>query len=84
LESGDLRLFVERGGRSLLTHGTVGAANVGALATIAARSKKFEVTTVDGEPVAHSQIERLLRDAGFAPTPRGLVLVTARQGWSRS
>ncbi|GAC1339653.1 MAG: DEAD/DEAH box helicase [Candidatus Dormibacteria bacterium] len=81
LESGELRLFIERGGRSMLSFGAVGAAAVSALGIVAARLRKLEVMTVDGIPVSSSPLAGALREAGFVPTPRGLILVPASSGW---
>ena len=74
LEGGELRLYLERGGRSLLTFGTIGAGALAALATVAGRSGKVEIQTVDGEPVAGSALEPAMRAVGFGVSPRGLVL----------
>ena len=69
-----LRLYLERGGRSLLTFGAVDTAELAALAEAARRLGKVEVLTVDGEPVAGSRLERAMREVGFGVSPRGLVL----------
>ncbi|MFN2450964.1 MAG: DEAD/DEAH box helicase [Candidatus Dormibacteria bacterium] len=81
LESGQLRLFVERGGRSVVTSGEVGSGAVAGLATVAARLRKLEVVTVDGTPVAASPLGPALREVGFVTTPRGMMLVPPNAGW---
>jgi ATP-dependent Lhr-like helicase len=79
LRGGLLRLYIERGARSVLTAGPVLSLDVAALAALAARAGRMEVLTVDGAPVAASSIAPLLRDAGFAVSPRGLVLYGDRR-----
>ena len=79
LDSGELRLYLERGGRSLLTVGQVYLEHLKALAVLAARFGKLEIQNVDGGPVRGSPVEGLLREAGFGATPRGLVLWPERQ-----
>lgn len=74
LDSGDLRIYVERGGRSLLTCGAVAQEHVRRLHSIVDRQGKLEVRTVDGMPVGESSLNPLLIEAGFKPTHRGLVL----------
>jgi ATP-dependent Lhr-like helicase len=73
LDSGLLRLFLERGGRSLLTRGDVGVEHVRALVAIATRAGKVEVQRVDGWPVRRSPLAAVLTEAGFGQSPRGLV-----------
>jgi ATP-dependent Lhr-like helicase len=79
LDGGELRLYLERGGRSLLTIGGVEPAHLHALAAIAARSEKLEIQSIDGAPVKGSQLEAQLRDAGFGSTPKGVVLWPERR-----
>ncbi|HEY8737886.1 MAG TPA: DEAD/DEAH box helicase [Candidatus Dormibacteraeota bacterium] len=79
LDGGELRLYLERGGRSLLTVGDVAAAHLQALAGAAARVDKVEIQTVDGAPVQDWPLQNLLREAGFGATPRGLVLWPERR-----
>jgi ATP-dependent helicase Lhr and Lhr-like helicase len=75
IDGGDLRLFLERGGRSLLTNGEVSADHVRALAGVAVRAGgKVEIRTVDGTSARGSAHEATLRDAGFCASPRGFVL----------
>jgi ATP-dependent helicase Lhr and Lhr-like helicase len=74
LDGGRLRLFLERGGRGLLTCGDPGPEALAALATVADRLGRLEIVTVDGQPVRGSALEPALRAAGFGASPRGLVL----------
>ena len=74
LDAGELRLFLERGGRSLLTFGEVDLGHLQALATRAAHEDKLEIQQVNGAPVKDSALESLLRQLGFGASPRGLVL----------
>ena len=75
LESGQLRVFLERGGRSLLTFGSVDAGHLAALASVAVAAGKVEVLKIDGAPVHESSLLHALREAGFKSSPRGLVLL---------
>jgi ATP-dependent helicase Lhr and Lhr-like helicase len=79
LDGGELRLYLERGGRSLLTVGEVQPAHLRALAGIAARLEKLEIQSIDSAPVKGSPLEDLLRDAGFGTTPKGVVLWPERR-----
>jgi ATP-dependent helicase Lhr and Lhr-like helicase len=79
IDRGELRLYLERGGRSLLTVGEVQPAHLQALAGIAARTDKLEIQSIDGAPVKGSRLENLLRDAGFGTTPKGVVLWPERR-----
>ena len=72
LDSGELRLYLERGGRSLLTFGEVLPQHLAALAIAAGRAGKIEIQKIDGGDV--QPLESMLRDAGFKSTPRGMVL----------
>ncbi len=83
LEAGELRLYLERGGRSLLTAGQVDLAHLQALAGAATRFEKVEIQKVDGSAVRASPVEGLLREAGFAATPKGLVLWPERRPLAR-
>jgi ATP-dependent helicase Lhr and Lhr-like helicase len=79
LDGGELRLFLERGGRSLLTFGAVELSHLQALAGIAARTDKLEIQTIDGAPVKESGLEGALREAGFGTSPKGVVLWPERR-----
>ena len=74
LDDGELRLYMERGGRGLVTFGEVTVEALAALALNAGRTGKVEVRTVNGEPVAGSALEPMMREVGFGVSPRGLVL----------
>ena len=75
LESGELKLFLERGGRSLLTFGSVDVGHLAALATAAAASGRVELLKVDGASVHDSGLVPALREAGFKSTPRGMAVL---------
>jgi ATP-dependent Lhr-like helicase len=79
LTDGELALYVERGGRTLLTFtddpdrlGRV--ADALALAVRDGALGRLAVERADGEPVFDSPLARALTDAGFRPTARGLRL----------
>ncbi|HYW25449.1 MAG TPA: DEAD/DEAH box helicase, partial [Terriglobales bacterium] len=74
LDGGEVRLYLERGGRSLLTRGAVDVEHVRALAAAAIRTGRVEVQRVDGAPVRQSPLAPALIEAGFGQSPRGLVL----------
>ncbi len=78
LVGGRLALYVERGGRTMLTFGTeptYGPA-VSALAAAVTRGAvgTLSVERVDGERPLSSPLADALRGAGFHPTPRGVRL----------
>jgi len=73
LDGGLLRLYLERGGRSLHTMGEVTADHARALAAVATRGGRLEIVSVDGGPVHGSKAESALRESGFGASPRGLV-----------
>ncbi len=77
LESGELRIFLERGGRTLLTFGAVDAGHLAALAAVAGSSGRVEILKVDGAPIHESGLLPSLREAGFKSSPRGMVLLGA-------
>ncbi|HEY8760911.1 MAG TPA: DEAD/DEAH box helicase, partial [Candidatus Dormibacteraeota bacterium] len=74
LESGELKLFLERGGRSLLTFGSVDVGHLAALASAAAAAGRVELLKIDGASVHDSGLVPALREAGFKSTPRGMAL----------
>ncbi|HEU4400264.1 MAG TPA: DEAD/DEAH box helicase [Actinomycetota bacterium] len=79
LTDGELALYVERGGRTLLTFtddpDRLGrAADALALAVRDGALGRLAVERADGEPVFDSPLARALTDAGFRPTARGLRL----------
>ena len=80
LDSGELVLYLERGGRSLLTNGQIRPDHVRALLGVAINAGKVEIQRVDGLPVMESPIAAMLREAGFASTHRGLVAYGGRSG----
>jgi ATP-dependent Lhr-like helicase len=78
LDEGELKLYLERGGRSLLTHGEVTPEHLRALIGMAVAAGRVEVQRVDGVPVMDSPLNALLREAGFTSTHRGLVAYPGR------
>jgi ATP-dependent Lhr-like helicase len=79
LVDGRLVLYVERGGRSLLSfteeEAAVGpAADALALAVREGALGRLTVEKADGEPALRSPLGAALETAGFHPTPRGLRL----------
>src|SRR6202022_3201631 len=78
LDGGRLVLYLERGGRSLLTNGEVTIDHLRALVTAAVHGGKLELQRVDGVSVIDSPFAALLREAGFSSTHRGLVAYGAR------
>ncbi|GEK18829.1 Lhr family helicase [Cellulomonas persica] len=86
LVDGGLALYLERGGRTVLSFAeddeTLAAAARG-LAAVVARTGRLTITRIDGAAVladgaVHSPAGRALVAAGFATTPRGLRLGTDR------
>jgi ATP-dependent Lhr-like helicase len=73
LDSGRLVLYLEKGGRSLLTQGQVMVEHLQALIALATAVGKVELQRVDGVAVTDAPIAPLLREAGFSSTHRGLV-----------
>jgi ATP-dependent Lhr-like helicase len=79
LVSGRCVLYVERGGRTLLSFAEDAdllqpAADALALAVRDGALGKLSVERADGAPVATSPLGEALEAAGFRPTPRGLRL----------
>ena len=72
VEDGALKLYLERGGRSLLTFGQVDVGHVAALMAVL-KQVKVEIQRVDGAEVTASALSPLLREAGFGSSPRGMV-----------
>ncbi|TMD95863.1 MAG: DEAD/DEAH box helicase [Chloroflexi bacterium] len=78
LDDGRLVLFLERGGRSLLTTGAVQLAHLQALIAIATGAGRVELQKVDGVAVMDSPLRAALREAGFSQTHRSLIAYGAR------
>jgi ATP-dependent Lhr-like helicase len=74
LDSGELRLYLERGGRSLLTRGEVSEEHVRVLTAAATRAGRVEIQRVDARPVRHSPLASVLLEAGYGQSPRGLTV----------
>ena len=78
LDEGRLVLFLERGGRSLLTNGNVETAHLQALIALATNAGRVELQKVDGTAAMESPLKAMLREAGFSQTHRSLVAYGAR------
>lgn len=74
LEAGLPRLYLERGGRSLITFGEPEPSHLALLAGLAARLGRLELQRVDGRPAFESPLAPKLLEAGFRSSPRGLVV----------
>jgi len=78
LDDGRLVLYLERGGRSLLTGGEVLLEHLQALIAMATSAGRVELQKVDGMPVMESPLKSVLREAGFSATHRSLVAYGSR------
>jgi ATP-dependent Lhr-like helicase len=78
LDDGRLVLYLERGGRSLVTNGAVRLEHLQALVAASTGGGKVELQKVDGVPVTESPLKGALREAGFSQTHRSLVAYAAR------
>jgi len=86
LVDGALVLYLERGGRTVLSFSEdpdVLAAAARGLAGVVSRTGRLTITRIDGAAVladgaAHSLVGKALVEAGFSTTPRGLRLGPAR------
>ncbi|HSS62130.1 MAG TPA: DEAD/DEAH box helicase [Candidatus Limnocylindrales bacterium] len=78
IDDGRLVLYLERGGRSLLTNGEVQAAQLHALITVATAAGRVELQKVDGVAAMESPLKAALREAGFSQTHRSLVAYGSR------
>lgn len=79
LVEGELVLFVERGGRTILTFtddgGTLRLAALSLAQKVTSRAvDKLVVEKVDGETIHGNDFAPVLVEAGFAATPRGFRL----------
>jgi ATP-dependent Lhr-like helicase len=79
---GELALYVERGGKTLLSFTTDSVILAAAAAALAASARsgslgKLHVEKADGGYVAGSPLADALQAAGFQPSPRGLQLRTS-------
>jgi ATP-dependent Lhr-like helicase len=77
-DAGELRMYLERGGRSLITFGEVSPEHLHALIGAAAHDAKLELLAVDGVAAQRSPLAAALRGQGFGASPRGLVLYPER------
>ena len=64
----------------MLTSGEVADEDVDALSKAAARIGRLDLQTIDGEPAAAHSLAPRLRERGFVPSPRGLVVYPQRPG----
>jgi len=85
LVDGELVLYVERGGKRLLsfsddTRNLEAAAQALAVAVRAEALGRLHVESADGESVIASPLGDALAAAGFRPSPRGLLLRSGRRG----
>ena len=78
IDDGRLVLYLEKGGRSLLTNGDVELAHLQALIASATQAGRVELQKVDGVSAMDSPLKSALRDAGFSPTHRSLIAYGAR------
>jgi len=78
LDEGRLVLYLERGGRSLLTSGEVQPAHLQALIAVATNAGRVELQKVDGVSAMDSPLRSALREAGFSQTHRSLIAYGAR------
>lgn len=78
LVDGRLSLYLERGGRTVLTFGAVNSyiPAVSALAAAVTRGSlgTLSIERIDGERPMSGPLAEALQDAGFHPTPRGVRL----------
>jgi ATP-dependent helicase Lhr and Lhr-like helicase len=79
IDDGRLVLYLERGGRSLLTNGDVQLAHLQALIAVATNAGRVELQKVDGVAVMESALKSALREAGFSQTHRSLIAYAGRQ-----
>jgi ATP-dependent Lhr-like helicase len=79
LVGGRLALYVERGGKTLLSYGDDPALLAPAVAALTAAARagvfgRIEIERVDGAPVRETPLGAALADAGFSRTYKGLRL----------
>jgi ATP-dependent Lhr-like helicase len=79
VDDGRLVLYLERGGRSLVTDGEVQPVHLQALIAVATNAGRVELQKVDGVSVLDSPLKSMLRDAGFSQTHRSLVAYANRR-----
>jgi ATP-dependent Lhr-like helicase len=73
LDQGQMVLYLQRGGRSLLTLGSVDPGHIEALTRLAGSRVKLEIREVDGEKIRSSPMAAVLGEAGFSISPKGMV-----------
>ena len=76
LVDGSLALYIERGGRTVLTflsnEDALSAATLSLASTVRTRLGKLRIERIDGEFSIGTTLGVLLAHAGFVPTPQGL------------
>ncbi|GAA2068879.1 ATP-dependent helicase [Williamsia deligens] len=75
LVDGRLALFVERGGKTILTFGDddlPAAATALAAAVTGGRVERLQIEKVDGDGVLNTPVATVFTEAGFTATPRGI------------
>jgi len=76
LVDGDLAVYVERGGKTVLTfttdEGALAAASASLASIVRTGLGKLRIEQVDGGSITGSPLGTALSDAGFSATPRGL------------
>jgi ATP-dependent Lhr-like helicase len=78
LDDGRLVLYLERGGRSLVTNGEIQPPHLHALIALATSGGRVELQKVDGISVMESPLKAALREAGFSQTHRSLIVYGTR------
>jgi ATP-dependent Lhr-like helicase len=78
IDDGRLVLYLERGGRSLLTSGAVELPHLQALIAVATTAGRVELQKVDGVAAMESPLRAALREAGFSQTHRSLIAYGGR------
>ncbi|MFW0784319.1 ATP-dependent helicase [Gordonia sp. CPCC 206044] len=79
LVDGELAVFIERGGKTVLTFtDSVAVLEAAAVAVVSlvrsGRVSRLTIDQIDAQPVLTTEFARILVDAGFATTPRGIRL----------
>lgn len=80
LVDGELGLYVEKGGKTVLSfldpdaEAAIEAAATSLAATVRAAGGRLRVERIDGEFAVGTALGDALQRAGFAPTPQGLRL----------
>jgi ATP-dependent helicase Lhr and Lhr-like helicase len=73
LDQGQPVLYLQRGGRALVTLGAVDPGHIEALMRLAGNGVKVEIREVDGEKIRSTALAAVLGEAGFSISPKGMV-----------